>query len=81
MPTAQTTRIIGKRHERGDGRACGCGCYSVVGLPGDIVQDRDTPKLAALGLCYVAYAVPGEDDGPPRTVTIAYTLREISHAR
>jgi hypothetical protein len=46
--------VIGFRHTS----TCNCGCQFVVGLDGVVVQDSDTPKLAALGLAYVRFWVP-----------------------
>lgn len=69
----QTTIVIGQRHAREDGRECFCGCQWAEGRTGSVVQDCDTPKLAALGMLYVTFPRT-EYDG---ATTIAYTYAEL----
>lgn len=71
--------VVGRRHVRSDGRDCGCGCYSVIGLAGRVVQDSDTPKLAQLDppMCIASFTVPCPAGGPAREELIAYTLAEL----
>lgn len=69
----QTTIIIGKRHEREDGRECFCGCQWAEGRTGSIVQDSDTPKLATLGLLYADFPAT-EHHG---STQVAYSYAEL----
>lgn len=73
----QATIIIGQRHLRDDGQPCFCGCHWVQGRTGTIVEDADTPRLAASGIFYAAFErteVDGVGRGP---VTIAYSYAEL----
>lgn len=58
-------------------RPCYCGCQQVAGLPGHIVQDADTPKLAEMGLCIAEFQVPCPAGGPARTMQVAYDIGEL----
>jgi hypothetical protein len=60
--------VIGFRHTP----ECNCGCQFVVGLPGELVEDVDTPKLAILGLAYFRFEVPNAAGGSSREQIVCY---------
>lgn len=64
--------MIGLRHHG----ACICGCQHVEGLLGAVVENSDTPKLAALGLVVVRFTVPHAAGGRSRAQDVCYTLAE-----
>lgn len=63
--------FVGRRHSD----TCLCGCVWVAGLPGEPVQDSDTPKLAKLGLIYMRFMVPLATGGE-REKVVCYDLSE-----
>jgi hypothetical protein len=58
-------------------QSCHCGCAAVDGLTGYVVQDGDTPKLAALGMLIAEFPDVPYHSG---AVQIAYGYAELGLA-
>ena len=70
--------VVGVRHSHHE--ACHCGCHLVTGLAGYLVEDRDTPKLAAMAppMGIYAFDVPSVTGGSAREECVAYELPDVS---
>ena len=80
--SAMPGMLVGVRH--GKHADCKCGCSQVVGIAGYIVQDDDTPKLAAMDppMAIYAFDVPelAMGDGVTREALIAYEATDLQDA-